>query len=367
MADLAQGPYIIGYGWLPSRQRVIHRSRCGTSGSRRAIALSRGRGACETSQVPAWTVSTCGCGSGILDLRRWTAWARTWLRSDSTVTRTSDPAPRSRRAGIRYGSYLRDRGPLVSVRPPVSRFPGSVSGPCFGLADSRRSPALAPATPQRLVTARCLHRYYAGVRLLRAVHHRLRLAAFPTRSHRLPARTTRTSQVPAWGIRACLGSQTPRSPLRLAIAAHPMLPSTMRRASALRTISDAQYPAHTHRYRRFTGTLTGTAARLAVNRGSAHPSFQGTFTLTPPPVSLAHPHLDRSPPPLLDDPAEVEDARDQRIPRQGLMGLEQRQTRRRRSLIPSAIRMRRRQLNPVLDMRWSALATAAATDAGRSA
>ena len=40
-----------------------------------------------------------------------------------------------------------------------------------------------------------------------------------------------------------------------------------------------QYPAHSRRYRRFTDTLTGTAARLAVNRGSAHPSFQGLSPL----------------------------------------------------------------------------------------
>ena len=36
---------------------------------------------------------------------------------------------------------------------------------------------------------------------------------------------------------------------------------------------------HTRRYRRFTDTLTGIAARLAVNRGSAHPSFQGLSPL----------------------------------------------------------------------------------------
>ena len=55
----------------------------------------------------------------------------------------------------------------------------------------------------------------------------------------------------------------------------------MRRASAhSEHISfGAQYPAHSRRYRRFTDTLTGIAARLAVNRGSAHPSFQGLSPL----------------------------------------------------------------------------------------
>ena len=80
-----------------------------------------------------------------------------------------------------FGSDRAPRGHAVSVRPPVSRFLGSVSDPCFGLADSRRSPALAPATPQRLDyrLVRCLHRYYAGVRLLRALHHRLTASRLP--------------------------------------------------------------------------------------------------------------------------------------------------------------------------------------------
>ena len=175
-------------------------------------------------------------------------------------------------------------GTAVSVRPPVSRFLGSVSDPCFGLADSRRSPALAPATPQRLVTALFaafiatmpvsdfFAPYIIGLR-----HH-----AFPMRSYRLPDRTTRRPPrsrrgvyVRAWGLRRR------EVRLRLAIAAHPILPSTMRRASAhSEHISfGAQYPAHSRRYRRFTDTLTGIAARLAVNRGSAHPSFQGLSPL----------------------------------------------------------------------------------------
>ena len=177
-----------------------------------------------------------------------------------------------------YGSYLRERPrptrAAVSVRPPVSRFPGSVSGPCFGLADSRRSPALAPATPQRLVTALFaafiatmpVSDFFAPF-IIGLRHH-----AFPMRSYRLPDRTTRRPPrsrrgvyVRAWGLRRR------EVRLRLAIAAHPILPSTMRRASAhSEHISfGAQYPAHSRRYRRFTDTLTGIAARLAVNRGLA--------------------------------------------------------------------------------------------------
>ena len=134
-----------------------------------------------------------------------------------------------------FGSDRGPRGHAVSVRPPVSRFLGSVSDPCFGLADSRRSPALAPATPQRLVTALFaafiatmpvsdfFAPYIIGLR-----HH-----AFPMRSYRLPDRTTRRPPrsrrgvyVRAWGLRRR------EVRLRLAIAAHPILPSTMRRASA---------------------------------------------------------------------------------------------------------------------------------------
>ena len=133
------------------------------------------------------------------------------------------------------GATAAHMGTAVSVRPPVSRFLGSVSDPCFGLADSRRSPALAPATPLRPVTALFaafiatmpvsdfFAPYIIGLR-----HH-----AFPMRSHRLPDRTTRRPPrsrrgvyVRAWGLRR----RDVR--LRLAIAAHPILPSTMRRASA---------------------------------------------------------------------------------------------------------------------------------------
>ena len=104
----------------------------------------------------------------------------------------------------------------------------------------------------------------------------------------------KTSQVPAWGVRACLGSQTPRSPTAPRHSGAPDVAFDHEKSlgTSDHIIFDAQYPAHTRRYRRFTGTLTDTAARLAVNRGSAQPSFRGTFTLTPPPVSLAHSHPD---------------------------------------------------------------------------
>ena len=100
-----------------------------------------------------------------------------------------------------FGSDRDPRGDAVSVRPPVSRFLGSVSDPCFGLADSRRSPALAPATPQRPITALLaafiatmpvsdfFAPYIIGLR-----HH-----AFPMRSHRLPDRTTEDLPGPGAG------------------------------------------------------------------------------------------------------------------------------------------------------------------------
>ena len=141
-------------------------------------------------------------------------------------------APTSGATAAHSGRRIRSAAcvtvPRLGVRPVLwpRGFP-SVTGLGSGNSATAR---------YRLV--RCLHRYYAGVRLLRAVHHRLRLAAFPTRSHRLPARTTRRPPrsrrgvyVRAWGLRRR------EVRLRLAIAAHPMLPSTMRRASALRTIS----------------------------------------------------------------------------------------------------------------------------------
>ena len=93
----------------------------------------------------------------------------------------------------------------------------------------------------------------------------------------------KTSQVPAWGVRACLGSQTPRSPTAPRHYGAPDVAFDHKKSlgTSNHIIFVAQYPAHTRRYRRFTGILTDTAARLAVDRGSAHPSIWRTFTPYP--------------------------------------------------------------------------------------
>ena len=104
----------------------------------------------------------------------------------------------------------------------------------------------------------------------------------------------KTSQVPAGGVRACMGSQTPRSPTAPRHYGAPDVAFDHKKSlgTSNHIIFVAQYPAHTRRYRRFTGILTDTAARLAVDRGSAHPSIRGLSPLTPPPVSLAHSYPD---------------------------------------------------------------------------
>ena len=224
---------------MPGRARPESTSAAASSW---ASTSQRTRPGSSTTGSAPTTPSTASSSDGV------------WIESSSATLRA---------ATARAGAGLQ---PL--------RFLGSVSDPCFGLADSRRSPALAPATPQRPVTALFaafiatmpVSDFFAPF-IIGLRHH-----AFPMRSLRLPDGTTRRpprSQrgvyVRAWGLRR----RDVR--LRLAIAAHPILPSTMRRASAhSEHISfGAQYPAHSRRYRRFTDTLTGIAARLAVNRGLA--------------------------------------------------------------------------------------------------
>ena len=114
-----------------------------------------------------------------------------------------------------FGSDRGPRGDAVSIRPPVSRFLGSVSDPCFGLVDSRRSPALAPATPQRPVTT-LFAAFIATIPVsdfFAPYIIGLRYHAFPMRSLRLLDGTTRRPpRSQRGGVRACMGSQTPRSP-----------------------------------------------------------------------------------------------------------------------------------------------------------
>src|SRR6202022_1522794 len=71
----------------------------------------------------------------------------------------------------------------VCAPAPVTRFPGTVPGPCFADSHSPRPPPLAPLTPQPVARLCSLaSRLYGGGRLLIIVHHRLRLLAFPTRA-----------------------------------------------------------------------------------------------------------------------------------------------------------------------------------------
>src|SRR5580704_1585007 len=74
------------------------------------------------------------------------------------------------------------------VSAPVTRFPGTVPGPCFADSHSPRPPPLAPPTPQPVAWSsfvRRLHSYYGEVRLLMIVHHRLRLLAFTPAQERV--------------------------------------------------------------------------------------------------------------------------------------------------------------------------------------
>ena len=74
-----------------------------------------------------------------------------------------------------------------------------------------------------------------------------------------------------------------KAPPCLTMAARRMLSSTMRTVSTLWTlsISTLNSPAHTHRYRRFTGILADDSARLAGERRLVNPSFQRTSTSYP--------------------------------------------------------------------------------------
>ena len=173
----------------------------------------------------------------------------------------------------------------ASTRHPVTLQPGTVSGQClrrvqFPLAAALRSSGSAGLSS----FVRRLHHYYARVRLLRVVHHRLRLLPFPMRSRRTTRRDgAQPSQVPVLDMYACMSSSTPRSPAAARqIAPRPMLPSTKWRASALRiTLSMLISSAHIPRYRRFTGHLAVTRARLAKRHRMACSFAAEDFHLLP--------------------------------------------------------------------------------------
>src|SRR5271169_132736 len=75
-----------------------------------------------------------------------------------------------------------------TVPAPVTRRSGSAPGAC--VADRSpldQAPSLHPLRGRLRGVVRGLPRYYAPVRLLQLVHHRLRLLAFPMRAGRRPA------------------------------------------------------------------------------------------------------------------------------------------------------------------------------------
>jgi hypothetical protein len=67
---------------------------------------------------------------------------------------------------------------VVCVPAPVTRFPGSESGPCVAGPHSPWSRPLAPPAPQRIAPpcSPASHYYYGRVRLPTFVHHRLRFS-----------------------------------------------------------------------------------------------------------------------------------------------------------------------------------------------
>ena len=77
----------------------------------------------------------------------------------------------------------------------------------------------------------------------------------------------------------------------LTVARTYVLPSTGQKVSASRTtaLSVLISPGHTHRYRRFSATLTSDTARLAEICDWLDLHNAGLPPATLPPVSLAHP------------------------------------------------------------------------------
>ena len=110
-----------------------------------------------------------------------------------------------------------DRSPLDRriARPPGTPFPGTVSGPCCGLANSRWSWALAPPAPQRLAPPcspasqlLCPVRLHSG--RASSAYGLAPSRCGPSRNRDNP----KTSQVPAYDVRTCMSSRTTWSPVR---------------------------------------------------------------------------------------------------------------------------------------------------------
>ena len=149
-----------------------------------------------------------------------------------------------------------------------SHFPGSASGACFRFADSSRFQPFAPSAPPGLAapcspTSSLLWpNQIASTRT-----SSIRKPSFLQRPRYDRRGKSKPSRVPAQGCTCVHGFLRQRgAPQALTRAVLRVLPSADEKTSALRTItfSVLNHPGHTRRYRRFDHTLTGVAARLAV-------------------------------------------------------------------------------------------------------
>ena len=150
-----------------------------------------------------------------------------------------------RRSGFERPMQLRSRtGPVQ-----VARCPGSVPGACFAVRSPlNQVPSLHPLRRRSLGLVHGLHQYYAPVRLLAPVHHRLRLIAFPMRAVRISAcrsvaRPPRFRRVPF--LRDVFFDHGRASAPRIAVP-H-MLPSTLLTVSASASLELSRLNSTPHR------------------------------------------------------------------------------------------------------------------------
>ncbi len=131
----------------------------------------------------------------------------------------------------------------------VTRCPGSVPGACFAVRSPlNQVPSLHPLRRRSLGLVHGLQQYYAPVRLLAPVHHRLRLIAFPMRAVRISAcrsvaRPPRFRRVPF--LRDVFFDHGRASAPRIAVP-H-MLPSTLLTVSASATLELSRLNSTPHR------------------------------------------------------------------------------------------------------------------------
>ena len=143
---------------------------------------------------------------------------------------------------------------LVSSQPPVTRFPASECGACFGLPDSPRLRPLAPPPPQGVATS-CSQ---VSQLLWSHLTSSDRTSQFIDFSLTLRPRSTagnlKTSQVPMKCFCTCHGSWTSGclpSPHHNGLEVLPSIRTTIS-AHPKSEISWLNSPAHTCRCRRFT-------------------------------------------------------------------------------------------------------------------